>query len=501
MPRLLICLLLLIAPSIAHAEWRVAQSKHFEIYSEDSEGELRREAERLEAVHYLMLLAYGVKDEENPYRVRIYFVDDMQDVADLTDNRPNIAGFYKVSMGEPVAVVPRHTGTHNRFDSDLVLFHEYAHHFMLEYFPMAYPTWLSEGWAELVSTASFEREGRITYGKAAEHRAYDLQHTGWIPIETLMRIPLSDVPQDARSAYYGESWLLTHYLIFSDERSKQLREFIARINRGESFADAAKVFGSLDELDHEVHQYLREANFYYKAPKLPESAIGPITVHPVSPGRAAMMEDEIGFIRSMDHKEATAFMAKVRADAARFPNDPDVLQFLAEVEYDTDAYDAANATVDRLLAIAPNRVRARYYKGMIGLALADKMKGDAREAAIKAARAQIVTANRENPEDPLPLEGYFRSFIVEGVAPPDLAMAGMIKAMHTVPQDPGVRLSLASLMIARGNKADARAVLAPVAYNPHGGEAQKAARKMLAAIDEASDRQAAAAGKGGNHTD
>ena len=58
-----------------------------------------------------------------------------------------------------IAVVPRNTGTDGVFTGQLVLFHEYAHHFMLQYAPAAYPAWYVEGFAEVVSTASFERKG------------------------------------------------------------------------------------------------------------------------------------------------------------------------------------------------------------------------------------------------------------------------------------------------------------------------------------------------------
>ena len=45
--------------------------------------------------------------------------------------------------------------------ADVILFHEYVHHFMLQHFSVAYPAWFVEGYAELFSNTRFERDGTI----------------------------------------------------------------------------------------------------------------------------------------------------------------------------------------------------------------------------------------------------------------------------------------------------------------------------------------------------
>jgi len=82
---------------------------------------------------------------------------------------------------------------------------------------------------------------------------------------------------------------------------------------------------------------------------------------------------------------------------------------------------------------------------------------------LKAARAEIARANRADPDNPLPLLAYYRSFAEAGEAPPDIAIEGLMKVVDTVPTAPGPRLLLGEALVRRGNSAAARRTLLPVA--------------------------------------
>ena len=73
------------------------------------------------------------------------------------------------------------TGTGRYFTPDLVLHHEYAHHFMLQYFPAIYPGWYTEGFAELIGSSKMMDDGRIGYGMPALHRGNDI-NAYWAPL-------------------------------------------------------------------------------------------------------------------------------------------------------------------------------------------------------------------------------------------------------------------------------------------------------------------------------
>lgn len=75
----LLPLLLLLTPAVAHAEWREAVSKHFIVYSEGSEAELRKSVLHLEKFDRLLRLMLDVP-QDHPIKLRVYLVRDAQAV-------------------------------------------------------------------------------------------------------------------------------------------------------------------------------------------------------------------------------------------------------------------------------------------------------------------------------------------------------------------------------------------------------------------------------------
>lgn len=477
----LLALLMLASP--AHAAWQRAESKHFLIYSDGSDKDLRRYAERLEAVHWLMKVATSVDDSGKIVKVRVYLVPDVSTVKRLIGAPDsNIAGFYRPGIGGAIAVVPRNTGTDGIFTGQLVLFHEYAHHFMLQYSPAAYPAWYVEGFAEIVSTASFERKGAISYGRAASHRQREIQNTEWTPLAKLLDGSVSARGQVRPNNFYGQSWLLSHYLSFSEARKGQLSAFIAAINRGVAVADATKVFGDLTQLERELRTYGAGGTFPYLAPALPADLDVATVVTAVPSGEAVLIDEriEIGR-RTRAGKDAAALTARsdwiaaLTAKVAKLGNDPDGLQLLADAQCAAKDWAACATTADRLLAVAPARPGAMLRKGEAMMQVA--------EANPAVARSWIVKANRADPEAPEPLIAYYQSFVREGRAVPEVALDGLINAQQTVPQVSSVRLMLARALIAAKRLGEARHVLRPLAYAPHGGEDKTAAAAMLDGIE------------------
>jgi hypothetical protein len=159
-----------------------------------------------------MRMATGT-EEDQPVKVRIYEVESTDDVETaIGQNGSGIAGFYDSNSLGPYLVTPRKTSRAGRyFTPELVLQHEYAHHFMLQYFPAIYPTWYVEGFAELVGSSMPMDDGRIGYGMPAKHRGHDIL-AYWVPLQELLtkeKVIYLDT--------YGEGWAVTHFLTFDDE--------------------------------------------------------------------------------------------------------------------------------------------------------------------------------------------------------------------------------------------------------------------------------------------
>lgn len=483
--RLLIVLCLLLFSSGAQAEWLQSSSAHFVVYANDSETNIRRLSEQLERYDAAMAKATGiVRELPSPSnRVTVYVVNTVEQVQKLAADK-NVGGFYIPRAGGSLAIIPPVTAARGEINySMIVLLHEYAHHFLISSGGgFLLPRWTSEGAAEFFASASFESDGSVGLGQPANHRAAELTYAADVTVKDLLD---PDAYEKRKSngddSFYGKSWLLYHYLMFSQARAGQLARYAMLLTQGKSSREAGlEAFGDFAVLEHELDKYLAQPRL--KTLMLPAAIliIGPVDVRKLSAGEAAMMPIRIRSRRGVNREQATALLPKARAIAARFPNDPYVLSGLAEAEYDAgndgQALDAANAalTIDR------TQVNAYYQKGKALLRMADKAEDKA--AAFNAARAPFLALNRLENNHPVPLIYYYESFVRQGVQPPARAISGLQRAVELAPFDLSLHMTLAVAALKTGQRDLARINLMTVAVSPHGdklGEAAQAALKHM----------------------
>lgn len=515
--------LALAAPAAA-AEWREAETPHFRIVSSGDEKALLRFAERLERFHALLGLATGANEAvRRTVKVRVFLVGSIDEVQQrIGDRAGDIAGFYSPRESGAIAVVPRSTGEVD-FSGQLVLFHEYAHHYMLQYTPAAYPSWYVEGFAEIASSASFERKGAITFGKAASHRQPELDWGTRYPVTKMIDGTYLEDRARRSGWSYGDAWLLSHYLTFNDVRRGQFRAYLNAINSGRKPADAAAAFGDLGALQREVSVYLNGRSFPYRAVPVPEGAGTAIKLRTLGPAEAAVINHMIEFERRTDLPEKddedapdsqdpgdndkkekpklkpkTSFetrlaeakaareqwIAGLDALAGRHPAEAAGWLLLADARCVSEQYEACSAAAERALAVDGTNRRAIVRQAEAQIGLAKALEPGERDAQIEAAQALLLKANAADPNDPLPLLVFYRSFGEMDRAADTDGLDALLSAVELVPQLPGPRLTLAGELIARGRLRDARIVLRPLAYAPHGGGAAQTARAMLEGIEE-----------------
>src|SRR3569832_1384238 len=140
----LIAASLSVAAVAADAPWTASDTKHFIIYSKSPPERVRDLAIDLERYDKLIRMATNIPDDRQSTKVRIYEVDGLKEIRDAlgVDDNSTIAGFYTANSLGPFLVTPRKAGyVGEYFDAELVRHHEYAHHMMLQYYPVAYPQW------------------------------------------------------------------------------------------------------------------------------------------------------------------------------------------------------------------------------------------------------------------------------------------------------------------------------------------------------------------------
>jgi len=486
-----LCLLLLwptlLWPTGASAAWLEASSAHFVVYADDNEQNLRRFAERLERYHAAMELVTRRKTPplSPSNRVTVYVVGSEADVQYLARSDDTwLNGFYMPRAGASLAVVPPQNDRGEQTGRSLsVLLHEYAHHFSISTTSVTPPLWLAEGSAEFFASATFKSSGEVRLGEHAASRARELKRASQITARDVL--DSGDRLAGNYLGFYGKSWLLYHYLVFEPRRQGQLAQYLAEITAGSRSLDAAqKAFGDLDALEQELVEYAGRRKFYYFA--VPADAIrpSPVAVRALAAGEGAAMPTRIRLHVGVKREEARGLAVQTRAIAVRFPRDPAVLTVLAEAERNAGNDREAVTAADAAIALDPARVDAYLQKGLALFEIAEASRDPA--AFAKARDAFAVVTERE-PDHPLPLVYFFRSYLAQGEVPPPLAMQRMQRAVELAPFDRGLRMSLARQQVKQGLVAEARANLLPIASDPHGGWRAAEARTILASLDRQPD--------------
>ena len=473
-------------------DWREASSDNFVIYAEEDEKEIRKYSDRLERYHSAMSsVATSKKVKPSPSgRVTIYVVRNTQIVRKLYgsgDNARYIGGFYRPRAGGSLAIMPPIDieGT-EASPSELVLMHEYAHHFMAVNTPYLVPRWYTEGYAEFFATARFDKDGAVGLGLPAVHRANELFKAKDVSIEQLLDSKLYRANKSQRyDNFYGRAWALFHYLYLDAERRKKLLNYLDRLNNGEAeLAAATGAFGDLKALDKDLDQYIKDREWNYLRIRPDWLSVGPITVRRLSEAEAASMPIRIRSKRGVDEKTAAEVVVDAREVAAKYPDDPAVQAALAEAEFDAGDDEAAIAAADKALAKAPTNMTALIQKGYALTRMAEEAGTD---EAWKAARKHFVSVNKLENDHPIPLIYYYLGFEKQGKEPPKAALDGLEWALELAPYDGSVRMMVASQQMKEKRFADAIKTISPLAFNPHAGADNPAialldnARKELAA--------------------
>lgn len=484
----LICAFLIGAlASPALASWQQAESDHFVIYADDSAKNVRRFAEILESYHSAMEVVTGRKiGKPSPSnRVTIYAVGSARDVQALVDTKSTtLQGFYIPRAGGSVAFVQDLRSTGSKPDDAMsTLLHEYAHHFLISSQRMTMPKWMSEGAAEFFSSAAFQSDGRIDLGLPNFSRDAELAYADKVPIRHLLDEELYTAKAGKRyDAFYGRSWLLYHYLMFSEERQGQLNKYWLETGRGTPRLEAAeKTFGDLDALESALNRYIRQRSWKIYSAMPEQIQVGPISVLSLSPGHAAMLPVIIRSKRGVDEAQAKDNLVKAQAVASQYPQDAAVLSALAEAEHDAGNLEAAITVADRALAVDPAAKNALVQKGLALFAQAED--ADDLDAAYTKAMEPFVRLKGLESDHPYPLMYEIQAYYGRGEIPPQAPRSALVRAAKLAPFDLGLAYQVGQLFASEGSVKAAIGALQPIAADPHQGSFTARAKAMIAYLE------------------
>ena len=389
-----------------------------------------------------------------------------------------------------------------------LLYAGYAQHFLLTYFPAAYPRWYLDGFGQIFASMTVNGDNSIDFGRVPSGTRAVMEEFGPYPIKKVLdETYLTDSPSKTNWTPI-HAWMLTHFLFFSDKRRPQLNQYLTARAKGADPATAAAVFGDQKELSSELSHYFGSRKPYLRIAydgskieqpivrRLRESEAAFVTGRlelgarvdiPPAPGAGMPPAQAKAMTKAREDalRERDKWLDGLRRNAARWPRELEAQLLLAEAECRSGhAADCVRAA-DRAAAIAPGDPRPMTWKGLGMVRQAASASPAERGPMLASARALIVKANQIDQDAVGPLLAYYASFAETGEKPTTAAIDGLAKAVDEVPSAPRTRLDLAAALIDQGLAEVAKPVILPVATGAYDSPEKPAAQVLLKRIEAA----------------
>ncbi len=475
--RWLFALLWLALPVTARAEWLLAETPHFRVYSEGSRARLVEQAALLEDFHGLLQGRTGRGPPANAPRLDVFLVDQLADATPWRKLAPNIAGYYRADRGRiSVVAVDKNGGNgpaddgNTELSGQQILLHEYGHHFLLGTAGIAYPAWYVEGFAEYFSTAQFQRDS-IEIGRISPNRGIWLAGANWLPMEKLLaRTPAFDRSSES-AMFYAQSWLLTHYLF----RAPGMREkLVAYLTATASGADSVEAFKThidpdLAGFQQKLRRYLDSTSFS----RMPRARGTPadIRVSELPPSADALLMRLVSLEHGIAESRTEAALDDIKARVTAAPaGDALAARTMALAELQRGNRVEARAMIDKLLQDAPEDPDLLRWRAQAA---------GAGPEGFAEARRYLTRAFAAAPNDWRTLHAYARLFQPTRRPLPTHALDVLLRAHELAPQVTEVVLDTAVALVQAGRMSEAATVLEPLAWSPHGGQAAELAERLL----------------------
>ena len=467
--------------SPAQAQWLKAESPRFVVYGNGSESELREYVEQLETFEALLRALHGMNMRETPPRpLQLYLARDLREMRRIRPGSgESLGGFYAagpdVIFGVANEARERNARSSYSPERGYVIRHEYVHHFMLQHFPFAYPSWVIEGYAEYFMTAHFEPDA-VLVGRPMRPTTTGARD---MPLETLLAGSPWEFDAELRSIFYAQSWLLTHYLISDDGRRRMLGAYLQDVAEGGDPVAAMETATGmpLATLQRELRDYRLPVTRYPTA-SIPQPEIT-ISRLPRS-ANDLLLEDVQLRWRHPQRGENEDLLNTIRARAARHQDDEFARMVLARAEIRLGDRAAGEGLARQAIADDPEDVEALHLLASSLMERAAREPDDA-DALNAEARRYLATGYAADPEHFQTLYAIARNGGGRMMPAPEHAAEAYLAALEVAPQVSQLRLETGVALLGRDQLDYGEHVLAPLLHTPHAPDVARVAQNLVEA--------------------
>ncbi len=461
--------------------WIELRSENFVITSRLSEDSTRALSKELEIFRAASLAYTPLGRTEAILPLRVYAFDLSSAVPPFTREK-GTAGYYLEDIRESVVVVIGHSLTVPK----TTIQHEYTHLLMSQQGSLIVPRWLSEGFAEFMSTLSV-RDGKVLIGAPAQPRVLNLKAQEWIPLEKVLDYSGHEKwPIEKRRIFYAQSWALVHYLVLGApielDFNRAISTYLKQLESGASPKRAVKIAFkmSLGALEKRLQAYLQQralSLFALPVTSLDVPAQG--TLRKLPP---AEVSAKLGALALKLRKRKTAELLledslELEPSSARAHAD------LGRLYLSLENLSRARAHLDKASSLKPNDPLIMLDLGAYWLHRARVEQDPTKRAKLaKKARRNMMRSYKLNPHAPEPYYLFGQTFLLDG-QPKQKSIEPLEHAASLVPSQLQVRLELAKAYLATGRLAEAIAQIRFVAVHTHNPTIRATVLKLLGPIN------------------
>jgi tetratricopeptide (TPR) repeat protein len=248
--------------------WFEVRSPHFVVVTDSNEKQGRRIAnqfERMRAIFHLLMpnasdstgspvIVLALKDKKG--------LRGVEPAAYLAKGQLDLAGYFMPTADKNYILLRLDAeGTHP-FST---IYHEYTH-FMMRNASEWIPLWLNEGLAEFYQNTDIQ-DKEVLLGQPSADDILYLRQNQLLPLTTLLKVDRTSPyyhEEQKGSAFYAESWALTHYLEVSDAQkdTKRLLKYAELLTKKEDpLVAAQQALGDLGQLQRALNNYISQGQF------------------------------------------------------------------------------------------------------------------------------------------------------------------------------------------------------------------------------------------------
>jgi tetratricopeptide (TPR) repeat protein len=390
-----------------------------------------------------------------------------------------VAGYALSNFDGSFTCVWRHPSL---VETRITLFHEFTHLLLNSNRRASLPRWYNEGIADYFSTVVY-RDGALVVGAVpgerlvwlAEHKPMPLaQLFGGDRYDTLYGRKIFD--------FYATAWGLIHYLMATPTGRSQLSRFEQELARGTPLDEARKLaFGrSFDEMTRELSAHVA----YLAHGVAAEVVLDPRKVHvpqpsPAEPLGRAEVASAIGSLalaRGEDPEDDTANLARAALETAvaEEPADARARAALARARARAGDANAAEEILARALRDAPDDAKVQLDAGEVALAA----------QANDWAQVRFRRAIELDSGSAAAWFGLGRALASSAQGEP---AREAFEHARSLGWSARLDLELGRLHVAAHRATEARALLHPLAQDPHGGSIADQATELLRKLESSEE--------------